>query len=199
LKKLLTVSYILYLVGFTLKFFHLPYTTVLMIAALFGLLVGAIIAGTKKSSDVNPYIHIANLSWLLLLLFALKFLPFSNGVLAVAIILSLFAIFNAFQRKELHKLIAVACCMAIAFAFYFMSTDKRYYLVSIKWNYEIERDYRSLDKYAWFLYINGNKEKALEIEQEALETVIANPNKEWQEFIESHLEKIEDENWVSYR
>ncbi|MDZ7650489.1 MAG: hypothetical protein U5K54_26950 [Cytophagales bacterium] len=54
---------------------------------------------------------------------------------------------------------------------YFIPSDVRYYIFNIKFNHEIETDYRTWDKYSWFLYINNKHAEAELASERALKLV----------------------------
>jgi hypothetical protein len=90
-------------------------------------------------------------------------------------------------------------CASVALYFYFMRTDNRYYLLNVKWNYEIEYDFITLDKYSWFLYKNGEINKALEVSDQALEMARKSEQQEQVQIIEQHNQAIQNNDWKIYR
>lgn len=80
-----------------------------------------------------------------------------------------------------------------------MPTHDRYKLLSINWNYEIETDYITWDKYSWFLYQNGEFHEALEVSNNARSIANQLGDSDWEEFIDMHNKAIEERNWQKYR
>jgi hypothetical protein len=118
--------------------------------------------------------------------------------LFIAAALSLVVILEILKKQQFLNLMPLGICAAVALSFYFMRTDNRYYLLNVKWNYEIEYDFITLDKYSWFLYKNGKVDKAKEISNQALEIALKTDYVDQIKLIEQHNELIRDNNWKSY-
>ncbi|HNP19696.1 MAG TPA: hypothetical protein PKL31_14760 [Fulvivirga sp.] len=197
MSKLLISFYSLFCVGFILKFFHIHYNAVLMLTGLGGVLVVSLILLFKKDKRYLQNIGIC--SWLLVLLSSLKFFPFGNVALILATIISVFIIVVLIKQHKYLGLIPLGLTAVIALLFHSLPTDSRYYLLNVKWNYEIERDFITLDKYSWLLYNNGNSNEALKISNQALEIAQKSGQKEWVAIIEEHANAIRMNNWEKYR
>ena len=199
MRKLLIVSYIIFSIGFVLKFLHIHYNAILMLAALALMLIVNVISLFNKQNRFNALIHFGVWTWLVVLLISIKFFNFANIALILAVAVSFLAFFMAYTNKKLIKLIPIIIVMIIALFFFNMPTDQKYYLLSIKWNSEIKTDYQSLDKYSWFLYQNNKYEEALDISNQAMDIAIKAENDEWTEFIIKHNKAIAKKNWKHFR
>jgi hypothetical protein len=191
--------YGIFCLSFALKFFHVHYNAVLMLIGLGGILVTSIIAMFRKESRTNALLHLALFAWLVQLLVTIKFFPFDNTALIIAAVLSVPAIATILKRQQFAHFIPLVLCASMALYFYFMRTDNRYYLLNVKWNYEIEYDYITLDKYSWFLYKNGEINKALEVSDQALEMARKSEQQEQVQIIEQHNQAIQNNDWKIYR
>lgn len=198
MSKLIILFYSLFFVGFFLKFFHIHYNAVLMLCGLGGILIIGLISLFYKEKRSAAILHIGIFSWLLFLLVSIKFFPFEIPALIFASVLSLFVIMDTIRKKTLMKLLPVGLCAAIALVFYLMPTDRRYYLFNVKWNYEIESDFMTLDKYSWFLYKNGNDDDAIKVSNQALEIAKKSGEVEWVDYIAEHANSIRMKTWKHY-
>ena len=199
MRILLITSHIIFLSGFILKFFHIHHNAILMLIGLGCLLLTAVVSLFTKRSKVYKLLIITNFSWFLLLFASVKFLPFKYIVLVIAVILTLVTIYVTYKSDESKSLRLVGVSMIIALLFCFMPSHKLFKLMSINWNYEIETDYITWDKYSWFLYQNGEYEEALEVSSHAREIALKLEDLEWVEIIDMHKTSIENKNWVRFK
>jgi len=199
MRKLLSISYIIFSTGFILKFFHIHYNAVLMLFALALILIINVISLFKMQETFNTLIHFGVWIWLVVLLISIKFFHFANIALILAVAVSVIAFFIAYSNKKLIKLFPILVVMIIAMTFFNMPTDQRYYLLSIKWNSEIKTDYQSLDKYSWFLYQNNKFEHALDVSNQAMDIAIKAENDQWIDLIIKHNKAIAEKNWNQFR
>ena len=81
--------------------------------------------------------------------------------------------------------------VSIALFFFFQPTHERYKLLSFNWNYEIETDYITWDRYSWFLYQNGEFDEATEASEKAKNIAEQVGDQDWVEFIEKHNKSIQ--------
>ena len=198
MKILPVLLYSLFGVGFILKFFHIHYNAVIMLVALGGLLVTGLISLGKKPTRLHALFQLGAFSWLALLLITVKFFPFGIFGLILASCLSVMVAVLLIKGRQFKKLAFIGWIAGVTLLFYLMPTDSRYYLFNVKWNHEIEYDFMTLDKYSWFLYRNGNNDKALEVSARALDLAKNTGQTEWVDFIEEHREAIRNLNWERY-
>ena len=200
MKNLAALSILIYFIGFILKFFHLPLTAIIMLVGLFLMIIAlgyGVIA--KKIDRLGALTGFAMAMWMGVLLCSVKFWWTVNIFLAIAAVLTLLAIRQAFKDNHRGQLKLMAFSLCLSLFFYFMPTDTRYYLISIKWNHEIETDYFSWDKYSWFLYNNQKYDEALVASDKAVQLAQQSGLEDWIEFISEHNEKIRAQNWTSFR
>lgn len=196
--KLFYLCFGLFLIGFLLKFFHVHYTAVIMLTALVGILIVAVISLFQKDKKVDSILLIAIWSWLVVLLVSIKFFPFGAVMLVLASIFSILAVLKAKKEKQLEKLKLLVICAIAALIFYFTPTQTRFYILNIKWNYEIETDFITLDKYSWFLYKNGQLDEADSISKRALKIAQESGDDFWAELIKKHNQSIKENNWTKF-
>lgn len=198
MNKILNSMYSLFLVGFILKFFHVHYTALIMLTALGGILIVGLILLFKKEGKLNAVITLGVWAWLTLLLILIKFFPFGIIALVLATVISILAVLLAIKGNQPTKLLLLGACMVTALAFYLTPTHSRFYILNIKWNYEIETDFITLDKYSWFLYQNGQLDEATLISDRALTIAKQSGDEFWVELIEKHNELIREKDWTKF-
>lgn len=146
----------------------------------------------KGNKEFNPLLGFTTAAWLSLLLFTIKFFPFVEVVLTVAVLLSLLAMRVMLNNKFQNQIILLGASLLLGIGFYFTPTDSRYYALNINWNYEIENDFVSWDKYSWHLYNNMKYEASLTASDKAKQIVDSSGQIEWTKLILEHNTKIKD-------
>ena len=142
MKPVIIVAASVFVVGLILKFFHLPFNAIIMMVGLFALLITMTITAIKrKFSPLNLAIGFTTIFWMISLLFVLKFWPFALILISISGISTVFLLILAIRKKQYKNLLLLGFGMGLAISFYLMPTHTRYYLVSIKWNHEIEHDF----------------------------------------------------------
>jgi glucose-6-phosphate-specific signal transduction histidine kinase len=199
MKKALVISLIIFTTGFILKFFHVHYNAIIMMVGLFLMLIFTTISIFKKNDNVNPLLAYAFTSWLLLLLFTVKYFPFANIILFVASLLTVVAIVVTLKKKLTGQKVMLALSIALSMAFYLTPTHTRYYLLNIKWNYEIDSDFITWDKYSWHLYNNQEYDESLKASNRAKQIVATSEMDEWILLVSEHNDKIKEKTWLKYR
>ncbi|WP_151997456.1 MULTISPECIES: hypothetical protein [unclassified Imperialibacter] len=199
MKKMLVACFVIFFAGFFIKFFHIHYNAIVMLAGLFILLAASLIAISKKENNVNGWANLASAFWLAMLLFTIKFYPFVSVVLALAVVFTLVAVLTTAKRKTWKTLTFPAMCLALALTFHLMPANSKYHLLNIRWSYEIDTDFPTWDKYAWFLYQNGKHDEALNASAKALQLATEAGEAEWANFIADHKSRIEQGCWTTFR
>lgn len=199
MKKVLIASLAIFFLGFILKFFHINFNTIIMLAGLALLFISLSVLSIQKKISTNlSLIGFSVFSWLLLLVFSLKYFPHSGYVFFAAFALSIVTVSYVFYFKKLSKLYLLFLSAILATSFYLMPTDKRYHLMSIRWNYEISTDYITWDKYSWFLYQNKKFSQAEMASENALQMALSAEDQEWIDRIVEHQHAINTKSWENY-
>lgn len=199
MKKAIIFGMVLFFAGFGLKFFHIHYNAILMMAGLFILMVSYTISAFVKNKEVNTLVGFTITSWLTFLLFTIKYFPHVTYVFYVSLALTLVVLIRTLNDKFNFQLVALSLCVFLSVSLYLMPSDERYYLLSIKWNHEIDTDYITYDKYSWFLYKHEKVEEALKISEKAKRIAMKQNDKQWEAFIANHSQQIKNRNWNAYR
>jgi len=193
MKKFWILFYTLFLLGFGLKFFHIHYNALFMLLGAGCILISSIIYLFQKEKRIEGLLHFSTGIWLVVLLISLKFFAFGFWAFILAIIISNVLLVVYYRNKMMHRLHLFFVAMVLALVFYFIPTDNRYYILNIKWNYEIESDYYTWDKYSWFLYQNGEYNEAEKASEKALKMARDANDPQMMEFIEMHQQAIKKE------
>lgn len=200
MKLLNIISNLVFFTGLILKFFHAHFNAILMLIGLAGVVVSLIIGLMKKKEKSSLLLILANFGWLILIFVTVKFLPIQMPVVVIASLQTLLTTIIIIRtEKTAIKLWPLIISSSIALFLFFMPTHERYKLLSINWNYEIETDYVTWDKYSWFLYQNGEYSKAVEASKKARRIANQLGDSDWEEFIDMHCKAIEERNWEEYR
>ncbi|HQV51613.1 MAG: hypothetical protein IPI91_15020 [Flavobacteriales bacterium] len=185
--------------GLLLKLFHIHYNAILILIGLVGVVISLIVGVLKKQQKATLLLTLANFGWLLLVFVSVKFLPIQSVILIVAALLTLVAAVFIIRAGHPKRLLPILITIPIALFFYFLPTHERYRILCINWNYEIETDYITWDKYSWFLYQNDEFAKALEASTKARTIADQLEDSDWVQLIDAHHEAIVARAWEKYR
>ncbi|MCB0497364.1 MAG: hypothetical protein KDC79_14580 [Cyclobacteriaceae bacterium] len=189
----------LFSAGFLIKFFRLPFHTVVMLIGIGGMFVISMLYFVSKQRELG-ILSIATVVWATMLLTFVKFLP-AHYMFVIAIISFVVVVVNFLNKQAVyveHQLI-LGLVITIAAIVGTTPKDERYYLFNIQFNHHVHHDYWAWDKYSWFLYLDGKKEEAIEANQKALEIVLATSDEPMKDLILQHKNKLEQDNWISFR
>lgn len=208
MKKAEIFIYSLYSIGIFLKLFRLPFHTIFILITLLIILTYYIYCLISKKKDLyTTLIGLSTALWLFYLLSILKFFPFQNIVGLVTVFLSSILFFVLVKNKKIITTNSLFCAIIISITVFFkiLPAHYTYYLFGIKFNYRIEKDYFTLDKYSWFLYNADKQVEAAEVNkqaQKAVEISLKNPEQgdeaEYSILIKKHELEILNKNWEKY-
>ena len=198
MKKLLLLSYFLYTTGIVLKLLHIPFNAVVMMVGLLLLLIACLGLASKPQMRTLAVMHLTIWSWLLVFFFSVKFYPLQMVVLILAIVISIGALWGMLRKRLWLQLIPTVGVMSVVLFVYVLPTDQRYYAFNIWKNRELSSDYRSWDKYAWFLYVNDRHTEALKASDKALQIVMEGNDQEWKRLIRKHNRELHSGHWKDY-
>ncbi len=205
MRKFAVIGLGLFAVGFGMKFFHAPFHALIMMAGLLAMLVENVwYAFQKDKSKAELCFRFGITFTLIYLLFLVKFYPFSQVPLVAALLFYLLGAFYLQTTKSAKKTItrttvfALVLSIVVSAIVYFIPSDVRYYIFNIKFNHEIETDYRTWDKYAWFLYVNNKHTEAENASERALELVKRTTDEHSLNQIKSHRDQINNRSWKSF-
>lgn len=180
MKGLLITSISIFLLGFTFRLLHWPGSALLTLVSIFLVFIFAIINSISKKEIFNISIFGGWIlfSWPLYIFFKYLFwntgpsiLGF-NSMFLVVFILTVIYVSTTVSGKvrKLSKTVLTVSIFAIIFSFipshsicYFFDLNE---VINNEYN---KTNYYSWDKYSWFLYIRGEKERALEANQKAID------------------------------
>ena len=209
MRRIEKVGFLIFLIGFGLKFIHAPFHTVIMLVGIISLLGIYLYFLFSKGKSVEYVLSgLCAVSWLIFLLFVIKFFPFVYFSLALAVCLTLLWLIRKIKFKEKSGSITALNIAIIAFcsALYLIAPSTRYRIFNILYNKEIETDFQTWDKYSWFLYrsqkFNESYEASIKAQNALLNFQLKHPEESlnvWQNQITQHQIKIREKNWSSYR
>lgn len=200
MKKGELAGYLIFFIGFAIKFLHAPYHAILMMLGVVVVLITYTIASFRRTYPAHRLLsgYSATL-WLLFILFTVKYYPFTNALLLVATLFSVLTLIFLIRGRAWSRQATLAGVALLAgVVLYLIPSDKRYYAFNIHYNLKVEEDYRSWDKYSWFLYQNNHLKEAQNASDKALSIVKRTQEKEWIDFIEEHNAKIKSQRWDAF-
>lgn len=208
MKKIEIFIYTLYLIGIILKLFRLPFHTVFILITLLMISTYYIYCLISKKKELYTSLTgIITAVWLFYLLSILKFFSFQGIVGLVTICLSIILFIVLIKNNKLITANSLFCAVIISVTLFFkiLPAHYTYYLFGIKFNYRIEKDYFTLDKYSWFLYNADKQTDAIEVNkqaQKAVELALKSPDQgdeeEYSILIKKHESNILNKNWKEY-
>lgn len=208
MKKAEIFIYSLYLIGIILKLFRLPFHTIFILITILTILAYYIYCLISKKKEL--YITLTGMLtavWLFYLLSILKFFPFQGIVGTVTVCLSSILFIVLVKNKKIITSNSLFCAVIISITLFFkiLPAHYTYYLFGIKYNYRIEKDYFTLDKYSWFLYNAGKQTDAIEVNKQAqkavelsLKSLDQGDEEEYSILIKKHETEILNKNWKKY-
>ena len=182
-----------------MKFFRLPYHTILMAIGAVGIIIIGISYFIMKDKE-RGLLSLSTSAWCLYLISVVKFLPQTYFLIAAVFITVITALYLV-KKKHLVQLqtFAAGVIFLTAIMMVVQPSDERYYLLNIKFNYHIGQDYWAWDKYSWFLYLDGKNEEALEASNMASAIVAKTDDEIMKKLILTHQQKLKVEEWHKFR
>lgn len=220
MKKFNLISWFIIVVGILFKFFHYPGAAVLIVTGNLLLLTHSIIYIflNIKSKEKDSFLHLIFAIWSIYFLFRFQYWYGGEAIifnmraiflipLLLTFIYFIYRSINQVKFKLGHLILTLFFIFNIFIAF--TPSHKIFYIVNL--NKLLNSEYREFeyygwDKYSWFLYIAGEKDKALDANkkaQDACELLLkdAFPNKQTELYydkIKLHETQIIAETWTDY-
>ena len=152
---------LIFLVGFALKTYHLPFANVILISsgpvAFIILLLNNIFRKDKTFLPAKSMLALCNSLWLTYFSFRLLFLPSAPYIFYVAAVLSIITLALSIYKKQLVIIQKLILIIHIVLGIFLMSysTSKLYYdtvLGKSAKEYPTDYPYQAWDNYSWHLY-----------------------------------------------
>lgn len=198
MKKLFLLSLFVFIAGLVLKVFHVHYNAIVMLLGVLLMLVSGIAGATGQKRGFPLFFTLSYALCSLALVFMLKFYPGQLYVFYVALAFALASMVMLAGKKQIKSAVSLLPLAAMLLVLHLTPSDRIYYLFNIKYNYEIDTDYQTWDKYSWFLYRNGNHEEALKASLKAMQTAENVGDEENVKIVDEHYRKIQSKKWEHY-
>jgi hypothetical protein len=212
MKKFYVVSWIVLLTGIIFKFIHFPGAGVLMSLSGLLLLIHSVIYLIKHAKSDLPtcFIYLSSAFITIYLIARLQYWAFARPLFPIVclLVLAYFVIFTIYKSK--FQLIQIILIFYFIF-FWIISYTPSYkiyyciYLNTLVNKSSRNVDYRSWDKYSWFLYLRNKQDEAIDANknaQDAIELYLKNSNddeaKQYLTIIKQHEQQIRDRTWTNY-
>jgi len=205
MRKFAFIGFGLFAAGFGMKFLHTPFHALIMFSGLIALFIENISYTFQEDKSKSEVCFRYGITFTLsYLLFLVKFYPLGLIPLSIGLLCFVLGVFYAQTTKSKNPHITrfthvtLVLSILVSATVYLIPSDVRYYLFNIKFNHEIETDYRTWDKYSWFLYVNDKHAEAAQASERALELVSKTTDEQSQNQIKSHRSKINDRSWKRF-
>ena len=195
-----------------MKMAHLPGSGSLLILSGITFLLGALVilfksVKNKKKDQIKVAIYDLTIAvFVCFLIFRLQFWEFSNAVLVAALILLTVNILFVFNQLNWLRKIFIIGLVSLSSIVFFTRAHvimKTLYLNEFFHPDSKKIDYRSWDKYSWFLYLAERYDEALVANEIALNIInsdndLINYDETYFNSITRHRKLISDRNWNNY-
>lgn len=181
------------LIGFALKPFFIPFGSYIIIVTITLLMLYyAFSIVYHFKSMAHNVVGVATALVLFALFCTLKLYPFRHYTLGAAAVGCLVALFFLLKERIFIVPNVAALLIGIFFlvSFRVMNKSDRYYLWNVKYNYRIEQDYKTWDRYSWALYLDSNYAEAISANQQAMKILEENNDTVFLEIVKKHHEEI---------
>lgn len=178
MKKLLISSGLVFLISIVFRIFHLPFSSLFALLAIFLVLIFAVIHSIKKEKvwGINLFA-----TWLIFLwsyyLFA-RYLFWSTGpgilgfnpLFLLSFIGTIIYAVQSYAKKGVSKIVIGLSIFGLSICFVPAHVISYFFNLNEWVNKENNKiNFKSWDEYSWFLYIYGDKERALDANHKAME------------------------------
>ncbi len=187
-----------FILGLVLKVLHIPYHTVLLLVVVV-LGIGSNIPGLSKARKPEAWCHLAFWTWLLHLVALLKLFPFRTATLILAAAATLVAVIVAIRERPKPSAVPqLAGAFIVVMLVMAAPTSKRFYFTNLRFSLEQESDYRTWDKYSFFLLHEGRTAEALAANSMAIEAAMTTHDEATADLLQARRESIEGNTWEHY-
>ena len=189
-----------FLIGLVLKLLHLPYHTVFLLLVLAVGLIWVVQHLIRSTDKVSGWTALAVWGWAAHLVALLKLFPFRTFTLVLAFALTAIATYlvlknRSWGSRSFKTLSGVFILVMLVMA---QATSARFYVTNLAFSMERTTDFRSWDKYSFFLAQEGNTEGSLTANSAAIEAALVAPDEEAAEQLRQHRGSIERKTWDHY-
>ena len=191
-------SIFIFISGLALKLLRTPFHTVVMLVGLLGFLIVGIIFLASKNAQ-KGLISFASFGFAAAFLALLKFWP--GTIVYSFIVLALLMVY--LLRRQTYKFksynsIFPGLILILTIGFGLIAKPDRYYLISIKYNHHIEKDFYAWNKYAWFLNSAGRYPEAITALAKAEQIARDFDDDELIDIVDHQREKLNNREWDRY-
>jgi hypothetical protein len=218
-KKLQIIAWISLLLGLIMKFPHYPGASLLLLIGTLLLFIHSILFFIKniKTNLPDSFLHFAFSIWTVYLLCRIKYWSCGPMILGyslmfiISVVISITALILYFRDKTKIALPQILLIIYFLFSVWvsFIHSDKIYYFFNLNEITQMENrneNYKSWDKYSWFLYIDEKQDEALNANLNAQQIIEEKLKISQDEYllnelniIKEHNVLIQNKNWIDYR
>lgn len=212
MRKILYLSFAVLVLGILFKLFHYPGGSIIVIigSSTMGMIFFILAQKIRKERPFSSVLLTSLTFWTIYFLFRIQFWPGAQPLFYAAVGSGVVSMLY-FKKEQLpdFRLTAYAILVTLMVSFSFVRAHYVYYFFNLTatFNGEFrEQDYRSWNKYSWFLYLAKEDKKALKanaMAQKAFKNYhegyqISPEEKNELERIQEHVKEIKEGNWKSF-
>jgi hypothetical protein len=178
MKKLLLSSGLVFLTSNVFRIIHLPFTDLLSILAIVLVLIFAVIHSFKKEKvwGINLFATWLIFLWSYYLFARYLFWNIGPGILGfnalflLSFIGTIIYVVQSYSKKGISKIVIGLSLIGLSISFVPAHVITYFFDLNEMVNKENNKtNFASWDKYSWFLYIHGDKQRALDANHKAIE------------------------------
>ncbi|HAA15373.1 MAG TPA: hypothetical protein DCE41_28225 [Cytophagales bacterium] len=199
MRRIEIAALLVFALSLVLKLVQIPYATLGMVGGI-GLLVLAVMLLTfsRSQKEHETWTLFALGAWMGTLLVLTKFLPAATIFLVGSLTYTGLAFWLARGQAVRSRWMSIGLLAILSLILFLMPVHQRYHLLHFTFHPKLGEDYRTWDKYSWFLYQADKYDEAKEASDRALSIAEKEGDESWARFIQMHNEKIDSHVWDVY-
>lgn len=191
---------IAFCIGLVLKLLHLPFHTIVLLAVLAVGLIWSLVQLLRGTDKAMGWTTLAVWAWAAHLVAVLKLFPFRSATLGLAIALGILALVSLLRQRPipappLRSLTGIFIVVMLVMA---APPADRYHFTNLRFSLEQESDYRTWDKYSFFLAREGRTAEALQANGQAMDAARKGSDTEAIPALQERRALIEGGSWIRY-
>ncbi|MCB0771267.1 MAG: hypothetical protein KDC00_12785 [Flavobacteriales bacterium] len=191
---------IAFLFGLVLKVLHLPYHTIFLLLVLATGLVWVVLPLIRSSDKVAAWTALAVWGWAAHSIALFKLFPFRTFTLVLAFAFTTVGTYlvlknRAWGSRSFQVLTGVFILVMLAMA---QATSARFHFTNLAFSIERDTDFRSWDKYSFFLAREGDIQGSLAANSTALEAAMIAHDEHAAEQLRARRADIGSGTWEAF-
>lgn len=178
MKKLLLSSGLVFLTSIVFRIFHLPFSNLIALLAILLMFIFAVVHSFKKEKvwGINLFATWLIFFWSYYLFARYLFWNIGPGILGfnalflLTFIGTILYVVQSYSKKGISKIVVGFSLIGLSISFVPSHAILYFFDLNEMVNKENNKiNFKSWDEYSWFLYIHGDKQRALDANHKAME------------------------------